>query len=168
MIKLSILITFLAVMLCIQSASAQLLDRNVVSNGGESSNANNITLTFTLGEFIGELLGAQPNGKILTTGFIQGDQVINNPFAVITRELAVFPNPTAGDNAKLDLRNMPDGNYIVEICDVIGRILFTKNIQYTKDYSLSLDLDISRFKGGTYYVRVHNELIKGTVKLIKL
>jgi len=160
--------TFLAVMLCINTACAQLLDRSVTSSAGESNSANNISLTYAIGESVTDLFQNATAGKIITAGFIQGDQVINMPFAIITRELAVFPNPTAGNSAKLDMRNMPDGNYTVELCDVIGRILFSKTIQYTKDFSLNLDLDISRYKGGTYYIRVRNELAKGTVKLVKL
>lgn len=168
MIKRSPLLAFFPVMLCINTVNAQLLDRSVISTSGESSSVSNISLTYTIGESVTEFFQNASAGKIITAGFIQGDQVINLPFAIVTRELAIFPNPTAGDNAKLDLRNMPNGTYTVELCDLIGKILFSKTIQYTKDFSLNLDLDISRYKGGTYYIRVRNELAKGTVKLVKL
>ncbi|WP_082468357.1 T9SS type A sorting domain-containing protein [Pedobacter sp. R20-19] len=168
MIKLSTLLTISMALLCCNVAFGQLLDRSVIASAGESSTANNITLVYTIGEPVIALLENTTIDRILSTGFIQGDQVINRPFALVSRELAVYPNPTTANTVKLDLRNMPDGDYTVDIYDAGGRSIYSKSIKYTKDYSLNLDLDISQFKGGNYYIAVRNELIKGSVKLIKL
>lgn len=155
-------------MLCVQFTFGQTIDRSVVSNAGETSVRNKIVLSFNIGEPVADLLINTDASKILSTGFIQGDQIISMPFNFNSQSISLYPNPTLGNKTTLDLKNMPDGDYILEIVNLIGQILYTKSINYTKNYSLGLELDISSFKGGVYYIRVRNATAQGKTKLVKL
>ncbi|WP_316800274.1 T9SS type A sorting domain-containing protein [Pedobacter frigidisoli] len=152
-----------------QNVRAQNIARDIISSGGESVSTGNLLLAYNIGEPVTELLSNPVFGS-LSIGFIQSDANSLLPIAVknISQELVIYPNPTVGGIAKLDIKNIPDGKYQIDIIDALGRILFTQTVAYTKNNKINFDLNIERFKGGTYYVRVKNESIQGHVKLVKL
>lgn len=150
-------------------AFGQGLSRSVVSSAGGTVAANNIILAYNIGEPVADLLANATAHAILTAGFIQADNSTNTlPTALVNQQLVVYPNPVVGGVAKLDFRDIPDGRYLVDIVDAVGHVLYTRTIAYSKNNNINLDLNVSGFKGGTYYVRVRNDKASGQVKLIKL
>ncbi|WDF53908.1 T9SS type A sorting domain-containing protein [Mucilaginibacter sp. KACC 22063] len=155
-------------LLAFTKTHAQLLDRSVVSSGGGSVLQTKLIYTYNIGEPVADLLINTSSAKILTAGFIQADQELKDINNNIAQQLVVYPNPTTTGLVKLDFRDLPDGSYLVDIIDAIGHVLYTRNVVYTKSNNLNLDINISYFKGGTYFLRVKNDKNSGQVKLVKL
>jgi hypothetical protein len=152
---------------------AQTIERSVVASAAETllgPNPANFTLSYVLGEVVGDLLPNPANSLFLTTGFVQPDddlQVILN--RDISKSILLYPNPASGNTVKLAFNNLPDGIYIIDIIDPIGRVLKTQTVTYQNNNFFYLPLDISQFKGGTYFIRVNNGVgFNGSVKLIKI
>jgi len=166
---------FALVLLCFTGniASAQKLERSVVASAAETllgPTPATFTLSYVLGEAIGDLLPNPGANLFFTTGFAQPDdelqQIINQD---ISKSILLYPNPTAGNTVKLAFNNLPDGVYIIDIIDPIGRVLKSQTVTYQNNNFFYLPLDISQFKGGTYFVRVNNGVgFNGSTKLIKL
>ena len=166
---LSNLLLLLPAIFCCNFALGQTLNRTVVSSGGGTATAGNIILAYNIGEPTASFLVNQAAGQALLTGFIQPDFDItvtapNN----ISSQLVLFPNPTNTGVSKLDFKNIPDGSYQVDIVDAVGHVLYTRTILYAKNNNINVDLNVTNFKGGTYYVRVRNGNVQGQLKLIKL
>ncbi|MCJ8211348.1 T9SS type A sorting domain-containing protein [Mucilaginibacter sp. RS28] len=162
--------TFLVLLglLAFTKTHAQILDRNVVSSGGGIVFQQNISFTYNIGEPVADLLVNSSSAKILTTGFIQADQTLKDINNNLAQQVVVYPNPTTTGLVKLDFRDLPDGTYLVDIIDAVGHVLYTRNVVYTKSNNLNFDLNISYFKGGTYFLRVKNDKNSGQTKLVKL
>jgi hypothetical protein len=148
--------------------SAQFLDRDIVSSGGGSVIQNNIIFIYNIGEPVADLLVNTSKSKILTTGFIQADQELKDIRNNLAQQLVVYPNPTTTGLVKLDFRDLPNGTYLIDIVDAVGHVLYTSNVSYKKNNNQNLDLDISSFKGGVYFIRVKSDKNQGQTKLIKL
>lgn len=146
----------------------QTLTRTVISSGGGTSAANNYVIAFNIGEPVADLLVNTSNAKILTTGFIQADQELRDIRNNLAQQLVVYPNPTTTGLVKLDFGDLPDGAYLIDIVDAAGHVLYTRNVTYSKTNSMNLDLDISYFMGGIYFIRVKNDKNQGRTKLVKL
>lgn len=151
------------------SVSAQTLGRTFVGNAGETLTKGNITITYTVGEFTGDLiLPAASSGTVLTVGFTQPDEIplVNTD---LSKHLIAFPNPNTTGKMRLSFNGMPNGNYTIEVIDVLGRIMQTTTADY-KDHNFSyIDMDISRLKGGIYFISVKGDQnFHGEVKIIKI
>lgn len=163
------------ILFCLVSdvARAQKLERSVVASAAETllgPNPATFTLSYVLGEAIGDLLPNPANNLFLTTGFVQPDeelqQILNQD---ISKSIVLYPNPASGNTVKLAFNNLPDGVYMIDIIDPIGRVLQTQTVTYQNNNFFYVPLDISQFKGGTYFVRVNNGVgFKGNAKLIKI
>jgi hypothetical protein len=151
------------------SGMAQTLGRSSISSGGNTGKSGTIILSYNIGEPVTELHFKSIFGS-LSIGFMQPDADILSAVLIknISQELAVYPNPVISGTAKLDFKNIPNGTYQVEVIDAVGHVLYTKNIAYSIDNKINLDLNVAGFKGGTYYIRVRNGLVQGQVKLVKL
>ena len=166
---LSFLLTLLLALTGYNAACGQTLIRTVVSSGGGTSTNGSVILAYNIGEPTADFLANPTANLALLTGFIQPDfdLAVTAP-ADITSQLVLFPNPTNTGVSKLDFKSIPDGSYQVDIVDAIGHVLYTKTILYAKNNNINVDLNVSNFKGGTYYVRVRNGSVQGQLKLIKL
>ena len=71
--------------------------------------------------------------------------------ALLSEELAIAPNP-AGDYVLIEIPDVPDGNYTLCITDGLGKVLYRPPFS-TLERSL-LQLDVSSFPSGNYYVLV--------------
>jgi len=166
---LSLLLALLLIISCYNFACGQTLSRTVISSGGGTAIAGNIILVYNIGEPTADFLVNTASNQALLVGFIQPDfDVTVTAPADITSQLVLFPNPTNTGVSKLDFKSIPDGSYQVDIVDAIGHVLYTKTILYAKNNNINVDLNVSNFKGGTYYVRVRNGSVQGQLKLIKL
>jgi len=165
----SLLLTLLLALTGYNAACGQTLIRTVVSSGGGTSTNGSVILAYNIGEPTADFLANPAANLALLTGFIQPDfdLAVTAP-ADITSQLVLFPNPTNTGVSKLDFKSIPDGSYQVDIVDAIGHVLYTKTILYAKNNNINVDLNVSNFKGGTYYVRVRNGSVQGQLKLIKL
>ncbi len=62
------------------------------------------------------------------------------------QNILTYPNPTFG-NVTFELKNLPKGNYKVEIYNIIGKKLWSADLDY---FTGVLNTDISHLRKGTY------------------
>jgi len=149
-------------------AYGQSISRSSVDSQGETYKTPQLTLTYVVGEVVGDVLANGTNNKYLTTGFIQPDVEISQVLAGVAKSLAVYPNPTNGGTVNLAFNHVPDGVYNINIYDAGGKILQSQQVNYSSSSFYFLPLDVSHFAGGTYFIQVVNPLkFSGEVKLIK-
>jgi hypothetical protein len=149
-------------------ASAQIVSRSSVDAAGQTLTKQGITLSYVIGEAIGDLLSNPGAEKYLTTGFVQPDIEVSQVLAGSAKSLAVYPNPASGGIVKLAFNHVPDGSYTVNIYDAKGKLIQTQQVNYTSQNLFYLPLDVSHFAGGAYFIQVVNPVkFSGEVKLIK-
>lgn len=68
-------------------------------------------------------------------------------------EFSVFPNP-AVDQMVIDIKNMPYPDGEIELIDMHGRIVLTKEIGFNNPDLIPVD--IARFSKGVYTIRIHS------------
>ena len=166
--NLSYIILFTLFLFAVNNAYAQSISRDVTSSAGETLVNGDVSITFILGQVAGETLSNSSTINYISTGFIQPDVEVKELLDKVLHDLIVYPNPTRNGLIKLSFNNIPEGDYTVEIFDVLGRMHQTQLISYLKNNFLYVDLDVSSLPKGMYYIKVRNNNFKGQVKLIKL
>ncbi len=158
------------ILFCGHTAFGQFIARDVIGAAAESFTITDLSITYVLGETVGDLLGNPDANKYLTVGFAQPDAEVQEVLNMdISKSIIVYPNPTTGGIVKLAFNHVPDGIYTIDVIDPTGRILQTQTITYSSDNLFYLPLDVSQLKGGIYFIKVVNQLnFQGQVKLIKI
>lgn len=142
----------LAVACSFQLASAQIeLGPTVIASAGSYSEADNISLSWTLGEIAVTTL--EEGNLVLSQGF---QQAYINGTSVKLEELnwqiTAYPNPVKNElSIQFDL--LETSNFWIEIQDVTGRILSQE--QFKEVYSGDIiPVDMSSYKVGIYFCRI--------------
>lgn len=76
--------------------------------------------------------------------------------------LVLYPNPS-NSKITIELPNFEFENMDLKVIDVLGRIVYTKQIQKQS----KLELDLSDYENGVYYVELRTGNYKATEKFIK-
>lgn len=80
---------------------------------------------------------------------------------IILTKVNLYPNP-AKNNFKLEFESKPEGKLILNIIDVQGKLLETRNVSEKINY-----IDVSSFAKGSYFVKVNeNEKTLYTGKIV--
>jgi len=164
----SLIITSALCVFCSIAANAQAVTRTSVDAAGETLTKSGISLSYVIGEAVGDLLSNPGSNKFLTTGFVQPDVEVSQMLVTNSKALAVYPNPTNGGIVKLAFNHVPDGTYIINLYDAKGKILQTQTVVYTSQSFFYFPIDVSHYSGGTYFIQVVDPMkFQGEVKLIK-
>jgi hypothetical protein len=158
------------------SIQSQVLARDVVCAGGNVASTPQISLIYTLGEAFGGFQSNDPASRYLSVGFNQPDFEIKDIFNKdISKSITVYPNPTNNGQVKVGLSNVPAGDYVVDVIDVPGRILFTTRFNVASLGSLYVPMNVSFLANGTYFLRIRSSLVccshvlySGQVKLLRI
>ena len=68
--------------------------------------------------------------------------------------ISVYPNPVTNDNITIQFNKVPDGDYIIELTDVLGRTVLQKRVTVNMEDQVQT-LPVSRsYARGTYLVKV--------------
>lgn len=164
-------IAFLLVffLLGINPLHAQKISRDVIATAAETVKTQGISITYVLGEVVGDLFGSTVDARFLTAGFGQPDIEIRevldkNP----NTRFVVYNNPTRTGLAKLAFNKVPDGNYTVQIIDVLGRTLQQIPQKISNNNLVYIDINIAGYASGVYLLRIQSNVnIGGELKLIK-
>ena len=149
-------------------ADGQTIARTAADSQGMTVIAGGITLTYVIGDAVSDVFSNPASSKYLTAGFLQPDVEVSQVLANAAKTLALYPNPTNAATVKLAFNNVPDGTYTVNLYDASGKLLQTQSVNYSKQDYYYLPLDVSKYKGGTYFIQVVNPVkFQGEVKLIK-
>lgn len=83
---------------------------------------------------------------------------------IIGRSVRIMPNP-AGDSFRLLLSGFSNSRVNIEIMNLLGRVIISKDIIISSDTDLSFD--INQYTSGIYFIKVNSESNTIVKKLIK-
>jgi type IX secretion system substrate protein len=82
-----------------------------------------------------------------------------------TNTLSIYPNP-AGQKLNIKLSSAKDKNAVVNIMDVMGRIILETNTQMTPENVMQLD--VSSLPNGLYFIKIMNGSSANVTKFVKM
>lgn len=89
---------------------------------------------------------------------LQNVQLTRTPAAdKFAKRISVYPNPVTNDNITLQFNKVPNGDYVIELTDVLGRSVLQKRITINNEdqtHSLFISRNSAR---GTYLVKVFDK-----------
>ncbi|MGN6401344.1 MAG: T9SS type A sorting domain-containing protein [Flavisolibacter sp.] len=89
---------------------------------------------------------------------LQNVQLTRTPAAdKFAKRISVYPNPVTNDNITMQFNKVPNGDYVIELTDVLGRSVLQKRITINNEdqtHSLSISRNSAR---GTYLVKVFDK-----------
>ncbi len=142
--KLKLTLLFLIATLM---ATAQSINKQVVSSGGETFSTANHKLTFTIGE---PVIGTVENGAIVSQGFLAGAAsgntlTIDEQF--LSNAIKVFPNPVV-NHLNIDLNTIAGATKVL-IYDITGQVVKALVLS-----SKNNTINLSYLQGGMYLVNL--------------
>ena len=129
-------------------ATAQTLSPEVISTSGTSMSNGTTTLDWTLGEPATATLDNSSN--MLSQGFHQPSIVVTAiADAATLNEVKVFPNPTI-DVVQIQFTTNQK-NTLVELYSLEGKLLEKQSVNSQK-----VEMNMSTYPAGTYFLRINN------------
>ena len=146
--KKSIFVLLLGFISCLR-VSSQSVAPFVVSTAGDYFSNSNGSIQWTMGETMIETYGNASN--FITQGFEQPEDFTTSISTDISTDISIFPNP-ATDRIYLEFGNNSDGDYSIEIDDVLGQknASLLINIQSGNKEEISL----TGLAAGVYFISV--------------
>lgn len=130
------------------AVNAQSVTPDVIASGGDYFQNVNGSVSWTLGEPMGETYTAGNN--ILTQGFQQpwdfGTMITGEPV-----NAEVYPNPTS-DLVYLQFGDKTSGTYVIEVFNTLGQQLSATN--FTATPSSRATVSLTSFADGIYFISV--------------
>ena len=128
-------------------ATAQSINKQLVSSGGETFSNANHKLTFTIGE---PVVGTIENGAVVSQGFLAGaasGRTLTIDEQFLSNAIKVFPNRVV-NYLNIDLNNISGATKAL-IYDITGQVV--KALVLT---SPNNTIDLSYLQGGMYLVKL--------------
>lgn len=160
--KLILVLAIAATIAC----NAQTVTPVVLANDGGYSSLSAGSISWSIGEPVSETYTASTN--ITTMGFHQPE------LSIITlikeqgedKSVLVYPNPVK-DLLNVSFSGLAPGNYIVELIDNLGKLIYRTDTEVSADNYL-FQIKINEVAAGNYFLRVNNKEISKTVKINKI
>ena len=96
------------------------------------------------------------DGEIQSAEFKEGSEITHTfEFENKRPDVKTYPNPSFG-NVTFNFENTPNGDYTIQVFDILGKKLWSKNVSY-KSYK-PIHADLSNLKKGTYLYSVYDSL----------
>lgn len=106
------------------------------------------------------------SGNLTSNGGIQlKDEADFEPEAFITNQLELLPNP-ASNNVQVNIETTELGEATLSIMSVTGQTLYSKSIELTNNQK-TIDLNLSNYESGVYFIVVRTSTETVTKKLVK-
>ena len=83
---------------------------------------------------------------------IANQPIFSNVVTVIktAATVSIFPNPIRGNQIKLQLTNLPKGNYSINILNSVGKIIKRQSLYHNGVATISIDLASAHLAAGSY------------------
>lgn len=169
-LKLNILFVVLIVSIfSFNTLQAQKISRDVVCSSAETVKVQGISVTYVLGEAVGDLFGSTIDSRFLTAGFNQPDIELKEVLDKYPNtRFIVYDNPTRTGLAKLAFNKVPNGTYTVQVIDVLGRTLQQIQQKIANNNLVYVNINVAGYASGVYLLRIQSDVkVNGEVKLIK-
>ncbi|MBV8388523.1 MAG: T9SS type A sorting domain-containing protein [Mucilaginibacter sp.] len=152
--------------------NAQSLSRSAVSSAGTTVTTSKYSVTYIVGETVGDLFENKRGSIHLTAGFAQPDLTIQD---IVTANVyrnpnfIVFPNPVdVSSSVKLAFKNAPEGRYSLFLFDALGRLLQSREVYYQPTFFAYQEFAVSEYPKGVYFIKiVCDDRLKGTVSFVR-
>jgi len=130
--------------------NAQSVSPDVIASGGDYYSNANGSISWTLGEPMGETYTSVNN--ILTQGFQQPwDFGMNIPNAQTPVNADAYPNPTT-DVVNLQFGDNSNGVYVIEVCNTLGQLVSTT--QFSASPAARTSVSLADFADGIFFITV--------------
>jgi hypothetical protein len=129
--------------------NAQSVSPDVISSGGDFFSSLSGSVSWTLGEPMGETYSA-PN-HFLTQGFQQTWGIGASVGGSDPVNAEVYPNPTS-DFVYLQFGDRASGSYVIEVFNTLGQQLSAQN--FTATPSAKATVSLASFADGIYFISV--------------
>lgn len=145
---------------------AQTVTPTVISNNGGYSTAAQGSIAWTIGEPISETYNSGAN--ITTMGFHQPELGLATLIKQNSNqaELLVYPNPVK-ESLTVSFKDMENGTYKYDLVDDLGKLIYQSETSIN-DQNKAIDLNMSKYAAGNYFIRISNSKINKTVKITKV
>ncbi len=139
-------------------ASGQILEREVISSGGNTIASSKVELSVTIGEPICKT--HETTDLILSDGFEQQFDLFTLSVITIRKsKLSLYPNPTMG---RLKISS-DETIHSISIVNAMGQVVKKYTIE-----SKNKELNMSDLPSGTYFIKVDQNTAQLTSKFIKI
>lgn len=144
------------------SSYSQTISRDVICATGNTFVNQDMSVTYILGETVGDLFSSRFNTIFFTAGFAQPDVNLQEVIAANTylnHGFVVFPSPASSSpTVKLAFRHtLPNGKYSISLISALGRLIETKEVYYTPASFAYQEFNVSKLANGVYFFRVLGE-----------
>ncbi|MCP4311835.1 MAG: T9SS type A sorting domain-containing protein [Bacteroidetes bacterium] len=147
----SLIIIVLVLFTSVGLRAQESLAPSVVASGGGYFEAENISISWTLGELAVTTLSG--GDMILTQGF---QQPFGSTVGISEREsswdISAYPNPM-GEELRIRFNIEKHGDYLVEVQDVTGRLITQQLYREVNPGDIIL-LNTSAYSSGVYFLKV--------------
>lgn len=151
------------------AVNAQKISRHVICASAETVKVQGFSITYVLGEAVGDLFGSPIDSRFLTAGFNQPDIEIKEVLDKYPNtRFIVYDNPTRTGFVKLAFNKVPNGTYTVQVIDVLGRKLQQIEQNIANNNLVYLNINVAGYASGVYLLRIQSNVnVSGELKLIK-
>jgi len=169
-LKKSITMTKQSFIICLCFAGsllkAQTVTPTVISNNGGYVAAAQGSIAWTIGEPISETYSTGAN--ITTMGFHQPELGLASLIKEYgeSAELLAYPNPVK-ESLTISFNDLQNGNYAFNLSDNIGRTIYKSETEI-KDDSKQVNLNMSAYPAGVYFLNISQLQFKKTIKITKV
>jgi hypothetical protein len=151
---------FISFIFLSQVSLSQSISNQVISNSGENFKGESISLNWTLGESVNDMLIGE--SFINTQGFHQTylvNAIVSN--YVSQPPISVYPNPVK-DFIHIKMDEVTE-NVVVELYDLAGKKLYSEKINTT----VNIKMDMKKYAAGKYLLHVitDKKIIYSIIKL---
>lgn len=163
----SLLTSFLVLVYSLSLSGQDIKQQVVAAAGGyDVSGDNSISLSWTLGELVITTVESGGGDIVLTQGFHQTmlviDAIQKNPELDV--EVSVFPNPTS-ELVNINFKAPLDGETEIYLHTADGRMIYNGKMMPGE---LLKQINMNKYPGGTYILRIQNGIRINIYKVIKL
>ena len=140
-------------------------------NEGENDGGTLFSISYTIGEVVAESFFKNQQESIITIGFEQTDSPDGEEQSFVEskeQKMVVFPNPVSANFLNVDMRRIPEGDYNLQLTNVLGLVLRSEKVTHHFGKFSYLQVDVSQLKQGVYFIRIANPTFIGDAKFIKL
>lgn len=144
------------------SSYSQTISRDVICATGSTFVNQELSVTYILGETVGDLFSNRINSIFFTAGFAQPDVNIQELIAAndyLNLGFVVYPSPASSSpTVKLAFRyTVPNGKYSIALISAVGQLIEKKDVYYTPTSFAYQEFDVSKLAKGVYFFRVLGE-----------
>jgi len=144
------------------------LEKTITTNSYMPTGNHNITVncsTLSSGVYFVKMdaNGQSIAKKVIKTNTSNGIEAIVNE----TKTINVYPNPSDGSNVNIDFQAPTNTNAQLVVYDMMGRAVYTNNLNDRNEINSAYSLDVSGLASGVYMVNLVIDKVKVCQKLIK-